>query len=196
MTRLRTTALLLICILSLPAAASTDVVVFKNGDRLTGEVKSLERGLLRFKTAATDTIRIEWDEIAYVSSSQNIQVETQEGLRFLGELTWPARSGVVTVDTQSGAFDLDSDRVVKMTPIKESLVGRFDGDVRVGYNFTKASSVEQFTLGLDADYRTELRILSLTFDASTSDSQESSASQRSNLNFTYRRLRPPSYKSR
>ncbi len=41
------------------AYANTDVVIFKNGDRLTGEVKSLERGRLRFKTEATDTIGIE-----------------------------------------------------------------------------------------------------------------------------------------
>ncbi len=40
------------------AYADTDVVIFKNGDHLTGEVKSLERGRLRFKTEATDTISI------------------------------------------------------------------------------------------------------------------------------------------
>lgn len=64
-----------------------DVVLFLNGDRLTGEVKSLERGRLRFKTAATDTISIEWDDIASVRSAQNIQVETQGGVRYLGQLT-------------------------------------------------------------------------------------------------------------
>ena len=45
------------------AANKTDVVTFVNGDRLTGEVKSLERGRLRFKTDATDTISIEWDNV-------------------------------------------------------------------------------------------------------------------------------------
>ncbi len=66
--------------------ADTDVVIFKNGDHLTGEVKSLERGRLRFKTEATDTIGIEWDEVAYLSSDQNIQVETILGTRYLGHL--------------------------------------------------------------------------------------------------------------
>ena len=189
MTRLGTAALLLLCTVSMPSRADTDVVVFVNGDRLTGELKSLERGLLRFKTKATDTIRIEWDEIAYISSEQNIQVESQEGLRFLGSLSWPARPRTVTVETTSGAFDLDAARVVSMTPIEETLVGRFDGDVRVGYNFTKASSVEQMTLGLDLAYRTEIRIQSLNLDASLSDSGGTEASKRSNLNYTYRRLR-------
>ena len=50
------------------AADATDIVIFDNGDRLTGEVKSLERGRLRFKTDATDTISIEWDNVAFLKS--------------------------------------------------------------------------------------------------------------------------------
>ena len=40
------------------AGADTDVVTMINGDRLTGEVKSLERGKLRFDSSATGTIPI------------------------------------------------------------------------------------------------------------------------------------------
>ena len=77
---------LILLLLTGTAFAEDDVVIFKNGDRLTGEVKSLERGRLRFKTDATDTINIEWDEVAFLSSDQNIQVETVLGQRFLGHL--------------------------------------------------------------------------------------------------------------
>ena len=77
---------LLATIIPLFASANTDVVVFDNGDRLTGEIKSLERGRLRFKTEATDTISIEWDNVAFLSSDQNIQIETYEGRRYLGRL--------------------------------------------------------------------------------------------------------------
>ena len=52
--------------LSASAAAKTDIVIVVNGDSLTGEVKSLERGRLRFKTDATDTISIEWDDVAWL----------------------------------------------------------------------------------------------------------------------------------
>lgn len=51
---------LIFVLIAMPAigAPKTDVVVFNNGDRLTGEVKSLERGRLCFETDATDTISI------------------------------------------------------------------------------------------------------------------------------------------
>ena len=60
-------------------AAHTDVIVFDNGDKLTGEVKSLQRGKLNFKTEATGTISIEWENVAFLSSNQNLQVETSAG---------------------------------------------------------------------------------------------------------------------
>ena len=173
-----------------PAIANTDRVIFTNGDRLTGEVKSLERGLLRFKTDAAGTIRIEWDDVAYVTSDQNIQVETQEGLRFLGHLGQPSDEFTVSIETQSGTFELDARRVVAMTPIKETVTGRFDGDVSAGYDFTKATEQTQLNFALNMDYRTELRIFSLSADGLVSDGGTTDASQRHNLDFTYRRLRP------
>lgn len=52
-------AIILVLVLPPRGWANTGVVYFENGDRLTGEVKSLEKGLLRFKTDATGTIEIE-----------------------------------------------------------------------------------------------------------------------------------------
>lgn len=68
------------------AAINTDVVTFGNGDHLTGELKSLDRGLLSFKTEATGTINIEWENVAFLRSDQNIEVETSCGLRYAGKL--------------------------------------------------------------------------------------------------------------
>jgi hypothetical protein len=99
--------------------AKTDVVIFDNGDRLTGEVKSLERGKLRFKTAATDTISIEWDDVVRLTSNQNIQVETDGGDRYLGQLVDPSEERQVVVKSMSGQATLDAAHIVFMTPIEE-----------------------------------------------------------------------------
>ena len=66
------------------AAPKTDILVFQNGDRLTGEVKGLERGKLSFKTDATGTIQVEWDKVASLQSGQYLQVELTSGLRYAG----------------------------------------------------------------------------------------------------------------
>ena len=90
------------------AQADTDVVVFDNGDRLTGEIKSLERGKLRFKTEATDTISIEWDNVAFLSSEQNIQVELFDGKRYLGQLKLSPALKVINVQLGEDFVELDA----------------------------------------------------------------------------------------
>lgn len=177
--------------ISMPAMAAdkTDIVIFSNGDRLTGEVRSLGRGILRFNTDATGTISIEWDDVAFLRSEQNIQVETEEGIRHLGALSIAAEAGLVVVETSSGTVELDSERVVNMTPIEGSRIDRLDVDVTAGYNFTKASEVRQFVVGVDADYRTELRRLGLRYSATSSNSEDNDASQRQTLELDYTRFR-------
>ena len=169
-------------------ASKTDVVIFNNGDRLTGEVKSLERGRLRFKTDATDTISIEWDDVAYLSSDQNIQVETEEGVRYLGNLSRSEIENMTIVETQSGPVELQSTSVVLMTPIEERGVSRLDGDITAGLNFAKASEIQQIHFGLDMDYRTETRIIGVSADATQSDSSDNETSQRQSFDLNYRRL--------
>src|SRR5262245_52587817 len=72
-----------------PAAArdKTDVVVMRNGDRLTGEVKSLEYGILELSTDHMGTVKIEWPEIASIESKIAFDVEQIGGARSHGTLT-------------------------------------------------------------------------------------------------------------
>jgi len=176
-------------------APKTDVVIFDNGDRLTGEIKSLERGRLRFKTDATDTISIEWDDIAYLKSDQNIQVETDEGARFLGHLSRADKEYVVSIQTRAGSVELESSAVILMSPIEEKGVSRLDGDITAGIDVKKASKIRQSVLGLEMDFRSEVRVISLEIESETSDvvavdGEETESSQRQNLDLQYRRLLP------
>jgi hypothetical protein len=156
---------------ALPASAApkTDTVYFKNGDKLTGEVKSLRRGRLNLNTDATGTIAIEWEKIAAVVSDQNIQIETVIGLRYFGQLaTSEGRSELIVV-TKDGPRTLDAVRVISMEPIDGEGINALDVDVSVGYNFAKAGGVAQGNATLNADYRSLIRIESLRFSTTTTE---------------------------
>lgn len=171
------------------AAPKTDIVIFKNGDRLTGEIKSLKRGKLNLNTDATGTIAIEWDKIANIISKQNIQVETSSGRRYFGNLVAAEEQAGVFVDTIYGTESLENYRVVSMQPIEaKRTLDALDVDVMLGYNFAKAGGVKQSTFGLEADYRTRVRIYSVNLGTTVNDSSEQAQSQRSNLDFMYTRL--------
>lgn len=171
------------------AHAATDVIVFENGDRLTGEIKSMERGQLRFETDATGTIDIHWDKVAFVGSDQNIQVETRSGVRYFGHVKMEEDEFKVVIETGDGPVELENSRVVKMNPIDQSALRDIDVNITAGYNFTKASDVQQFNFAINAYYRTRERIISASFSSLFSDSASNEKSQRQLLGLTYTRLR-------
>jgi hypothetical protein len=177
------------------AADKTDILIFVNGDRLTGEVKSLERGRLRFNTDATGTISIEWDDVASLESKQNIQVETENGVRYLGHLSAAADEKRLVVKMSSGPVVLENKHVILMTPIEGVRRDRIDGDVSAGYTFAKAKNVKTTNLSFDLNYRTESRIWSLDYDTLVTDSSEDDnedddegASEDLSLALEYKRL--------
>lgn len=171
------------------AAPKTDVVEFDNGDRITGEVKLLERGKLRLKTDHAGTMDIEWAHIAFVVSDQNIQLNTVEGYRYFGHLVRADSQHNVVVETSSGPIVIESKRVAGLAPIDEPGFAGIDLDVSAGYNFTKAGEVEQITLAFDAEYRTQKRLLKSSGSTIITDSKDAESSQRQTLNFMYTRLR-------
>jgi hypothetical protein len=170
-------------------AAHTDVVTFKNGDKLTGEVKTLNRGRLTFKNDPVGTIFIQWDEIAYLSVDQDIQVETQNGARYFGHILLGDEEFQIVVDRPSGPEVIDASRVISMNPIDQHGLRDIDLDVSLGYNFTKASNITQFSFDMDAQYRTRQRILFAEMSSSLSDSTGNETSERQTLNLNYTRLR-------
>ena len=179
----------LLMLVSGVAHADTDVIVFENGDRLTGEIKSMERGALRFDTDATGTINVQWDKVAYVSSDQDIQVEMTNGERYFGHVTMVENEFKVVVETGAGPIELENSHVVKMNPIDQTGLRDIDIDVAAGYNFTKASNVQQFNFAINGHYRTRERIISVGFSSLFSDSSSNDASQRQLLGLNYTRLR-------
>ena len=67
-------------------AQKTDVVYLTNGDRITGDVKRLERGRLLVKTQSMGSIYLEWTAVEQVVSDKHLQLELTDGRRVLGSL--------------------------------------------------------------------------------------------------------------
>ena len=181
-------ALLSVWAVPASAAPKTDIVFFKNGDKLTGEVKTLKRGRLSLNTDATGTIGIEWDKVAGVVSNQHIQVETTSGIRYFGTLRSVEETPGFIIVTETGPQSLDSERVIVMSPIEGGGIHALDVDISLGYNFAKAGGITSGTFGIGMDYRTLLRIESVRYSTTISDSDTQEISKRMNLSLQHTRL--------
>ena len=65
------------------AHAAKDVVVTTSGDRLVGEIKSVEEDVLTLETDYSDAdFKIKWEKIASIESDRQFLLETFDGKRF------------------------------------------------------------------------------------------------------------------
>ena len=61
-------------------AYGQDIVVTTNGDRLVGEIKSVEKDVLTLETPYSDSdFKIEWEDIVSLASDRQFLVETFDG---------------------------------------------------------------------------------------------------------------------
>ena len=146
-------ALFLLATATTALAQKTDIIVLNNGDRLTAEIKGLERGTVTAKTDALSTVTIYWSDIVSVTSVKNFEIEVASGALYYGSLA-PGGFRVVAVTGLLGSkTSLSMLDIVRISPLNQGFWHRLDGSVNVGFSFTQASSQTQWTLNANAKYR-------------------------------------------
>ena len=133
---------------SVAQAQKTDWVWIRNGDRITGEVKSLNHALLKYSTDDLGTIYIEWDNVSRISSKATYEVQLYSGQKYFGTLG-VARDGGVVI----GVDTLALSEIVAITPIRRKLLGRLDGYVDVGVSYQNAHKAFQISSAANVLYR-------------------------------------------
>jgi len=172
-------------------AVKTDVVVVKNGDSLTGEVKGLSRGMLSFKTEATETIQIKWDEVVSLFSTQNLQVELYSGILAFGAISPDTTRERMTVLGARTSWSFEYSEVVTITPIKKSFWGRIDGSVSLGLSYVQATNILQLFLNFNSAYR--VRKFQLEISANSTVTVQDSSTTRQGIDFAYTRFLPKKF---
>lgn len=174
-------------LLSFPAQAQkTDTVYLQNGDRITGELKKFEDGLLFLKTDAMETVEIEFDRIFTVYSAKFFEFRTTSGYRYYGTLLNSPDTGSINIVLINDTVPKPLWDIVQITTMKNQFWQKIDGSVDVGLNYTKASDVLQFSFissatYRSADYATRLDLSSIISDQEGEISKNSDAS----IGFTY-----------
>jgi hypothetical protein len=161
----------LILPVSVYAQGRTDVVTLSNGDHITGEVVTLERGRLEFKTDDAGTLYFEWDKLTSVVTARLVEVVTTDGRRFLGSLEKaPERS--IVVAGPPGTATLPMTEVVLIRTIGRSFWTKLDGSVDVGYSYTRSSGVSQLNVNTDTIYGNPASRARLTASATVTETED------------------------
>jgi hypothetical protein len=135
-------------------AQKNDTIYLKNGDRITGELKKFEYGLLTLSTDAMLKVYIEFDKINTIYSAKYFEMRTNSGIRYFGHLMKSNSPAALNIVTKTDTIPKPLWDIVQITPIKRSFFQKIDGTIDVGLSYTKASDVFQYSLNLQATHRT------------------------------------------
>lgn len=166
-------------------ADKSDVVFLKNGDRVTGEVKGLDRGKLEFKTDHMGTVQIDWDDIQQIISRTGQAVELANGQRFYGPLAKPESDEMVAIKTEQGTVGFQTMDVVMMYPVESGFWNRLDVSAQLGFTWDKGSSVGKYIIGLDAELRDPRYISKASFSSEITTQEGRDNSKRASLNASH-----------
>jgi putative salt-induced outer membrane protein YdiY len=145
----------LIILLCLPVAAKrNDLVIMKNGDRFTGEVKKLEHGVLYVDLPyVSGSVGFDWLQVERVQSTGGFQVVLNNGERVAGTIekksTAEAPDKDFSIHAAHGEVRAAAPDVVTVESEKRNFWRQLTGAIDLGYNFSSGNS--QTSLSADAN---------------------------------------------
>jgi hypothetical protein len=172
----------------LRARENTDVIVLDNGDRLTGEIKRLNSGVLYLSAGYVDgTMEVQWSKIVRIESRQLFIIQTQNGSLHTGSLTTSSsqNSGPVTIriNQLSGPpVDMDRSSIVAFGETSESFWQRFSGQVQTGLIQAKGNDTIQYSFGSLVDYKRDRWGMRTSYASNLSSSTGSDVATRNEIN--------------
>ena len=186
-------ASLLLC--AFPAHAdrdNTDIIVLKNGDRVTGEITELEYGQLRLETDDMGTLNIEWSAIASIDSQYTFDIERAGGRRYAGLIATSQDGQSLIVSDEGSEESVPLTSVVRVTELETGFWQRVSGSMSVGFNYTKSTGIRTGNINISSQYQAERLKATLDISGNETSSPDTEASRRENVTSTiqFERERP------
>ena len=193
-------ALLLSCMMLIPstlfAGKFTDVIVMKNGDRITGNMKALDGGRLSVSLDYVDgTISLDWLKVVRLESSKLFVVFTSDGASYEGNLvtiqTELDQAVKMRVTTGAGnRVEVNTSQIVRMSQTSDTFHERLTGNVDFGVIYSKGNQAAQYSFGTAIDYLRPRWAAGVVYNSNLSSSRGSNTSTRNQLGLSSYRLLP------
>lgn len=149
-----------------------DLVILKNGDKITGEIKELALGKLKYSTDDIGTIYIEWDKIKALQSKNYYELEREDGIRWFGAIDTDTIENKILVVVDTLVFPLEPQSIVGIVRIKGRFWARVNASADLGFSYTKASTVAQLNVAGDISYRGRLYFTKFTISSILTSQKE------------------------
>lgn len=180
------------------AKNTDDVVVLKNGDRLTGEIKGLQRGELKIKADyMAEAVRLDWTRIERLESKSTFIVALVDGQLFTSVVRLlPSNSDQVPnfiIGTSQDGVRVHQLDVVRIVPADPRFWQRLEGSIDFGLSFTSGNDQYSTNLTATTTYRTGKHSFTASIDSAFSGQPEGDSTTRKQFTFDYRKQLTPRF---
>ena len=183
--------LLIIYLYPAMVLGQTDSLVFKQGDVMVGEIKSMDRGVAVVETDYSDSdFKIEWEKIKYISTETSFFVTMSDGTKYYGTLKSGSDSTVSIFTVDKKSMVCNPNDIVNLNQIKKEFKDRLHASISIGIDLTKANNYRKITSRSTIGYRTQNWDADATFNSLRSTQTNTEAIQRSDGIINYRYVLP------
>ncbi|WP_232296174.1 DUF481 domain-containing protein [Terriglobus sp. TAA 43] len=157
----------------------------KNGDVITCEIRSLEKGQLTIKQPnASSTVVLDWKSIAKIQSQQSFVVIDTNTKTFSGTIHQDAVDSVLQVEGPVSAA-IPHNLVVSIEETNPNFFRRLRGNVDLGMSFSQSNSQTQVTLQGSLASQTVKHILGATMSTQFTSQLETNNTRETDIKTEY-----------
>lgn len=136
----------------------TDTVILYNGQILIGEIQALDAGVLRITDADLGQLKVKLYKIRKIYSVKSFRIVSIEKQEYFGYLRPSEKDGhaYVQLSSSDSLIVMPIEAISEVYPLEKGFWKRLNGNVSLGFSFSKSSSIGQFNLSSTTKYTTKL----------------------------------------
>lgn len=171
-----------------------DVIVMKNGDRFTGEIKGLSAGVLSVDLSYVDgTLSVQWSKVAHLESDRLFLVQTESGEVYTGKLSTSGVSDDPPIRIELAAapkteVEIPRSKIIKLNQTSEAVWSRFNGAINSGFLYSKGNESAQYNLSSQVAYDRERWSAEASYNSSLSSNSGAPISTRNQIDLSSMKL--------
>jgi len=142
--------------MSTALCAQNDSIKLRNNDLLVGEIKTLSKSVLTFKTSYSDKdFKIDFNDVVSISSTQLCVIYLTNRKQIAGRMKPLSRDSVRIIDKEGSTYAIAIREIIQLEEVDEKFWSRFTGAFDVGFNLTKAKNNRQLTYTGNLNYTSD-----------------------------------------
>ena len=150
----------LICIsISLSGFSQTlkDSIIFRNGNRLQGEVKRVKLGVVTFDPDDANDVTVRLRNLKSITAISTVfRIETIDQMVYFGKLLPHPLDKYAYILQAGDSIDLFLENISAMYPFHNEFWNRFSGSVGFGYSYTRSSNFGRINFDGKVNYLAKL----------------------------------------